>query len=624
MNPIFVSEILREIWKAGVFNEIDVHFASFIARESNDLCDDLLVIAAFLSNAAENGNVGIDINEYAGKKILSELDEKVLFECSEYKQLQEILSKNSMVGRPGDYLPIILDPDGRLYLHRLHLYEEKLAEIILERTKGERIDDTYIARLKPALERYYPDKGAGADQQKLACVIPVFKRFCVVTGGPGTGKTHTVGRMLTVLAEVFDDNKNDKEIVIKLVAPTGKAAARLSESIVAAKKSMQQGLTKKTENKIQQILEKIPDKALTIHRLLGAMKNSIHFRHNINNRLKADVVVVDEASMVDLALMSKLVQALPHDARLILLGDKDQLASVEAGNVLGDVFGDFMGAYSKEFAEQIASVGIAGFDSIAEGVSPGPGDSIVLLEKSYRFDDTGEISSLKDAVNASDDEAVLSLLEKGGTDIEWIEPKTKKNFEAVISRTALSKFTDLSRITDPDQAMEVFNRFIVLCPLRRGLVSVEAINQTIERTLLAGGHIHKYPGVPWYRGRPVIVTRNDYNAGLFNGDTGVIGEWDSEGVLGACFPGRIVNPQRLPAIETAYALTVHKSQGSEFDEVLIAFPFKDNPVLTKELLYTAITRARKKVTIVGTREIIAATIRRSISRSSGLKKRLWR
>ncbi|HSV93663.1 MAG TPA: exodeoxyribonuclease V subunit alpha, partial [Desulfobacterales bacterium] len=408
------------------------------------------------------------------------------------------------------------------------------------------------------------------------------------TGGPGSGKTYTISAIL----ELLDRLQEERPLRALLTAPTGKAAARLQESLRGAARA-------------GAALE-----VTTIHRLLQPVPGTTRFRFDRRRPLPAGAVVVDEASMVDLALMAKLVDAMPPEARLILVGDRHQLASVEAGSVLGDL------------------CGADPHDRATPSVPRPMGPCIVEIERSYRFAPGSAIGELSRAVNAGDARAALAMLadDRSGA-LEWVDPERGSPARGALRRTIEEGHRTLAVADEPGAALEAVGRFKILCAHASGPSGVDELNRESER-LIRPGRRTDAGGSPWYAGRPVLVTRNDYALALFNGDIGVALADPATGRLGVHFPAppgmcRTVAPQRLPAHETAYALTVHKSQGSEFDEVLLVLPERDSPVLTRELIYTALTRARRRITVCGRAEVIRTAVERRIRRTSGLRDVLW-
>ncbi len=484
---------------------------------------------------------------------------------------------------------------NRLYLQRYYRYELRLAEQIRKLSQGQDPIPNLSGENQAALDACF-GKEQERDWQRQAAVLALQRPLAFISGGPGTGKTSTVVRILGLLFSTLGP-----ELQIALAAPTGKAAMRLRESIAASLAALPFS---------ESIKEKIPASASTLHRLLGVRRYSSSFRHNHANPLPWDVVVVDEASMVDLAMMSKLVDALKPGARLILLGDKDQLASVESGAVLADCI-----------------------QALPENT--------VTLRKSYRFN--REISAFARAVNDNDSDSAWAMLNREPQETRAVRRLHKPMADFIASRysrymqQALALPDDHRREDEIRQLFHCFNEFRVLCATRRGPSGVGIINHQVEQSLAASLAAAGYPSLSagWYPGRPVMILHNDYGLNLFNGDIGICLPDRSDGLSAGdprhgfkvWFEGedgslRGYQPYRLPPCETVFAMTIHKSQGSEFAEVLVVLPQADSPLLTRELIYTAITRAQSRVLIAGDQVIFKAAITRAISRSSGLHEML--
>jgi exodeoxyribonuclease V alpha subunit len=575
--------------------------------------DELFLAAALASRYRGEGHICFDLSSMAGRKVREEDPDSPA--CPKLDQWLGRLEEEEAVGKPGEYRPLILD-GSRLYLYRYWDYEKKLVDSLKARVVNDAagVDQRLLG---DGLKKLFPENAAGeTDWQKVAAFASALKRFCVISGGPGTGKTFTVAKILALLLEL-----QPGPLRVFLAAPTGKAAARLQEAI----KNELAGL-----DCPEKIRAAIPAEASTIHRLLKSIPDSPYFRFNARNPLPADVVVVDEASMVDLALLSKLAQAVPPASKMILLGDKDQLASVEAGAVLGDICdtgndhgfsADFSGLYRKATGEKIVAV--------ADGPGgPGMRDSIVHLRKSYRFGPASGIGEVSRAVNEGDSPRAVQLLRGGSCgDIRWRELPRPEDLVSALKEQVLEGFTPYLGENDPSRVFDLFNRVRILCAVREGPYGVNALNLLAEQILRDGGLIRREGR--WYRGRPVLVTRNDYNLRLFNGDVGItLPDPEAGGELRVFFPGAGGIPRkfpllRLPEHETVFAMTVHKSQGSEFDKVLFLMPDRDVRVLTRELVYTAVTRARTLVEVWGRSEVFQAAVSRRISRTSGLRDALW-
>lgn len=596
-----------------LFSEIDVQFARFMTRISSHPDDALFLAAALVSWATGNGHVCLDLEAVAGQPLDSEKDQGNGSFYPDLSSWVKSLERSGVVGRPGDEMPLILDGDHRLYLFRYWEYESLLVERIRELVKSN-AHYRGEALLKEGLAAFF--KGAdttGPDWQEAACFAAATRRFCVISGGPGTGKSTVVSRMLALISLQGSGNP----VQMALVAPTGKAAQRLQEAVRAATE---------VQHFLQSIQKMLPSEASTIHRLLGPISGSPFFRHHAENPLAVDGVIVDEASMVDLPLMSKLVQALPAHARLILLGDQDQLASVEAGAVLGDICDRGMPHHhSRDFC--------AGYHRLTGKVIPeGPGpairDSLVRLEKNYRFGEESGIRSVSRAVNRGEGEEALAILKKGSfDDVSWVTLPGPAALPGALKQRVLSGYRPYLEAQDPERAFLALERFRIMCALRKGPYGVVSLNRIVERILRAENLIS--PGERWYRGRPILITRNDYTLGLFNGDVGLLfPDRDAGGESRALFRKqdgtfRKIHPARLPEHETVFAMTVHKSQGSEFDDVVLILPDQPSAVLTRELIYTGLTRARKRGEIWGRDDVFLEGVSRRIERSSGLREALW-
>ena len=614
---------IKSLLKKGLLCEIDIHFAKFITDFSADKDPDIFLAAGMVSHATGTGDICLNLETRAGHLLIDKHKGRESILCPKLALWLEKLKASPAIGSPGQIRPLILDAKNRLYLYRYWNYENTLSKSIEKRVHSP-VSDLDFKRLKNTLDRLF----AGSDPQeinwqKIAAAVASLKHFSVITGGPGTGKTFTVTKVLALLLEQVSGQK----LQIYLTAPTGKAAARLKEAVEQAKSHM---------NCDDSIKAAIPSEVFTIHRMLKPITGSPYFRHNRENPLVADVVVVDEASMVDLALMAKLLEAVPENARLILIGDKDQLASVEAGSVLGDICDrDVMHGFSVPFMNRLKE--LTGED-IEHGVQTtdarsGLQDAIVVLQKSFRFAVGSGIGGLSHAVNRADTEVAFQMLaDEDDKSITWQSLKADEGLVETLSRQIVSGYQSYLKAGDPAEALQRLQRFKILCALNIGPLGVQAINKLAEQVLSRHNLIQPDAMTenPWYAGRPVLIRRNNYPLGLFNGDIGVtlpdVEAGDNQ--LAVFFAGdrrevRRFQPYQLPEHETVYAMTVHKSQGSEFDEVLFILPDRDFPILTRELIYTALTRARKKITIWGTRSIIRNAIARQIERTSGLRDALW-
>ncbi|MGH9067923.1 MAG: exodeoxyribonuclease V subunit alpha [Acidimicrobiales bacterium] len=622
---------LRELNQAGVLDAGDVHVARRLAalgRESDDL---VALGAALAVRGLRLGHVRVDIatvSRTAAPDAESRVDPASL-PWPDPGRWVDRLAASPLVASGED------DPQERpLRLVGTHLYldrywrQERLVAADLRARAEEPADNVDLPRLRQGLGRLFPGADEAPDRQQLAAATAVLRRLAVVAGGPGTGKTTTVTRILALLVEQAQARGGPLPRVA-LAAPTGKAAARLEEAVREESGKMD------VEGAVQAHLASL--RASTIHRLLGRLPgNQSRFRHDRRRRLPHDVVVVDETSMVSLSLMARLVDAIRAEARLILVGDHEQLASVEAGAVLGDIVGPAAAGLRMRTAAAGALSAVTGHGVTAEanGMTTGEsggaavGDSIVVLTHRHRFGP--EIGALAGAIQGGDADRALGLLRSGGSSVAWIDmdpagvgPIAPVHREAV--RAAMD-LVEAARAGDGPGALRRLSSSRLLCAHRHGPHGAAAWNERIEQWLRAADPTYGAGG-PWYVGRPLLVTRNDYELQLFNGDAGVVVAGTEDGHPVAVFERREglyqVSPARLSGVETVHAMTVHKSQGSQFDKVLLVLPDPSSPVLTRQLLYTAVTRARSHVTVVGAEDSFRAAVSRPIARASGLGERLW-
>ncbi|WP_412105179.1 exodeoxyribonuclease V subunit alpha [Yersinia aleksiciae] len=620
--------LLNQALGDHLLRPLDLQFSRMIAGDNNPM---LQLAAAILSAEAGAGHVCLPLSYlqpdllFGGRQsALSQALWQAAGAPDESRWVQA-LNNSPAVSDGSQPTPLVLQ-NNRLYLQRMWQYEGDVVRFIASDSMATWVNeprDVNETLLRTTLDRLFGLAGTEVDWQKVAAAVAATRRISVISGGPGTGKTTTVAKLLTALIQLSQGQR----LRIQLAAPTGKAAARLTESLGNA---IRQLVLTDDERKL------FPDQASTLHRLLGAQPNSQRLRYHRGNPLNLDVLVVDEASMVDLPMMARLIAALPAKAQVIFLGDRDQLASVEAGAVLGDICRFAEWGYSELRAEQLARLtGCSLLGVIPIGDVPTDAvnvrDSLCLLRKSYRFDEKSGIGQLALAVNAGKSNKALSVLSSTYSDIECFSLADSDDYQVLLEDCAAGYQHYLQLATSGAHAVDVlaaFDRYQLLCALRTGPFGVSGLNERIEQLLHRKRFIERASGPSgrWYVGRPVMIGLNDSALGLFNGDIG-IALYDSEGELRVHFQlpdGNIksVQPSRLPSHETAYAMTVHKSQGSEFEHTALILPNTFMPVLTRELVYTAITRARQRLTLYCSHAVLSHAIRTPTQRRSGLVDRL--
>ncbi|MDE2600211.1 MAG: AAA family ATPase [Rhodocyclaceae bacterium] len=586
--------------RQGLLGELDVHFARLIA--GYDESPPAVLAAALLSQLTSAGHVCLDLAAFAEQPVLGDL-----VSTPPLAEWIAALQAHPACGNVGAYTPLALE-GSRLYMRRYFDYERAVAQAWQSGAPVE-----LSAALQANVAALFPETQSGEDKlrdQRSAAVAALQNRRVLISGGPGTGKTTTLASILALLIEqsqadlpanpgLFDPRPSPMKILLS--APTGKAAARMQDAIREAKARLPLSA---------EVRAAMPETAQTLHRLLGARPQGggMAWRHGADNPLSCDVLVVDEASMIDLALMARLLAALPTDARLILLGDRDQLASVDAGAVFAD----------------LCSAGAA------------------TLGVSFRFGADSGIGRLAALLRVGDADAAIRLLNAANPDLHW-SPDAARPAVVAHALRRYAEFIEQARTVPGSGVFERFAAFRLLTPVRNGPLGVGALNAEIEKGLAALGAIP--PRSRWYVGKPVMIAANDYALRLFNGDIGICVADPVSGELRIAFPAgdegapaatssapasgaprgvRLLAPARLPAHETAWAMTVHKSQGSEFDEAALVLPDEQSEVVTRELVYTAVTRARRTATIWAAEPVLRAASQRRIARHSGLAERLRR
>ena len=597
--------LLRAFNDVGVLSAADVQVAVRLTHLARQPDEWVALAAAFAARGPRLGHVLVDLATIRSTAAVDS-DEPVDLSALPWPEpaawVQRVAASALVaVGEDTDVdvaRPLRL-VGSALYLDRYWREEREVAADLLSFSDGAAavVDE---AALRDGLARLFAGEPDDS-RQRLAAATAVRRRFAVVAGGPGTGKTTTVARIVALLTEQAAA-AGDPPPLVALAAPTGKAAARLEEAVHAEAAALDVD-----EAVRAQLLDL---HASTLHRLLGWRPGShSRFRHHRTNRLPHDVVIVDETSMVSLSLMARLVESVRPDARLVLVGDPGQLTSIEAGAVLGDIVGP-------------AGASGAPSSSIGRG--------IVVLDRVHRY--AGGIALLADAIRGGDPDEVISVLERRHEDVAWIpfdaaDPEAQDALATVRGEavTAGRAVVEAARAGAAHDAIAALGAFRVLCAHRRGPQGVAAGTARIEAWLSAAIAGFE-PDGPAYVGRPLLVTENDYELHLYNGDTGVVVRSASDRPIAAFVRGDDLlefTPSRLGAIETALAMTIHKSQGSQFDAAVVLMPAASSRILTRELIYTAATRARSRLILVGTEEMLRGAVSRPATRASRLRERLW-
>ena len=661
----------------GRLRPLDIQFAkqmrSLCSPELNDQEKDVVtLISAYLSNEYSQSNICLPFTKVSAPDYFGKQTWLLLDGIPDKEKWGDILSRSGVCGSGDTVTPIVFDKN-RIYIYRNWLMEQNVANKIRQMSKSKPQTAKRLIKMRSILSRLFernykllakmlPTKQAECDEnlfvfvcdffdvkddligtldkaeiikvcrakptltnlkklkklipettnlnwQKVSAGVALTRQFTVISGGPGTGKTTTVSKLLAALCELADK----PDFNIKLCAPTGKAAARLTESITTAMSVLPIS---------EDVLKMIPRDASTIHRLLGAVYKKADFRHNAKNKLHLDVLVIDEASMIDLSLMSKLLDALPDDAIIILLGDKDQLASVEAGSVLGDICSFILDGVSDNQKTIIDK--ITGFEMTANEASSEFTDSLCMLRKSYRFHKNSGVGQLAYATNDGDAGRIQQVIDHGYPDLTFTE-LTSANYTQFIKDVAKEYEVYLDLITNKAAPIDVLKEFTdvrILCATREGECGLNAVNDKIETLLDNKGKITRSNTSAWYVGRPVMITKNDHALGLFNGDIGICMR-DEDDKLYVFFEAADNNvrrflPSRLPDHETIFAMTIHKSQGSEFGRTFMLLPEKMSPLLTRELVYTGFTRAKTDLRVCCLLPILFKAASIKTRRDSGL------
>ena len=610
-----ISSQLRALVAKGALRPIDQMLGDFVAQQEGKEKSLAGMLAAYLS-----ARLGQQDTCVAWDQLEQGFGPEYLFPCGE-ALLQGLQNADMVMKTTQDTqadLPLVFD-EGNLYLQRYWQYEKHLSSNLLARAQKKK------ALPEPLMSEYlgqlFPQSTDEVDWQKVAVCVSAMNYLTIITGGPGTGKTTTVAKLLALLQGI--NSRQGKPLKIELVAPTGKAAARLSESMAQARTRLPEALQ-----------ANLPEQCSTIHRLLKSIPNSQSFRFNRHNPLHLDVLVVDEASMVDLPLMSKLFDAIPMHAQVIMLGDKEQLASVEAGSVLSDICQAALGGnkvpdYSLTVVDFLSNVADIQF-SVPQGVNQSISDNLVNLQKSHRFSAHSGVGKLAAAINSGLVRESFALFwDLEFEDIHWHPDKQQSQLVQQLL-PIYKQYIAAVQQGDLATAFGCLSQQQVLCAQKNGKWGVFELNQMIEAELAYQGLIDM--SREHYSGRPVMLSENDHVMKLFNGDIGVVmPDTDNRDVMKVWFVEpdgqfRGVLPNRLPPHDTVFAMTIHKSQGSEFANVHLCLPEKQSASLirglSRELLYTGLTRAKQSFALYGQKEVITHCINTRCKRSSGLAGRL--
>ena len=590
------SGLLARFNDGGALSPLDVHAATAIARLWAETDEKVHLAAALAVRGTRFGHVCIDVANQREALVVEGQPPEVVegLPWPDPVEWTSAVRGSPMVGDGRGEEPLV-QVDGRLYLERYFRYEERLFDLIEARALAP--DAGLDPEVQTALDHLLPPLGDGGPNfQHAAAASALAGRLTVIAGGPGTGKTYTVAKMLEALAHLPGNFPR-----VALCAPTGKAAARLKEVV-------EEHAAGAADPIVRDRLDSIENS--TIHRLLGSSWQRGRFAHHERNPLPHDVVIVDEMSMVSLPLAAKLMSAVRGDASLVLAGDPYQLESIEAGTVLSDIVGP--AADSPARGENVAPASIAG--------------RVVVLERVHRFEEQGSIAEFAGAVRDGVPDRAVSLLDRDPDALHWVRNRSGGAFRDLTGRVLDQRVRLVETASQPgneEAALARLGALAVLCAHREGPGSVEQWRRDIEDAL-----DERFPGLryggEWYPGRPLMITANDYNLGLYNGDIGVVVRTvDGLRVVFERGGLRVFPPGYLGDHSTVHALTIHKSQGSQFGEVVVSLPSESSRLLTRELLYTAVTRASRRVTVVGEEPVIRLAIQRSVQRASGLRSRLW-
>lgn len=585
LTTLRATGALREFEQAGVLAPADVHVALRLAKLSGETNERVLLAAALTVRALRLGSVCVELDRL--HDLAADIEAEDLPWPDPAELLEELRRSPLVVGSAAGPLKPLTLTGPLLALTRYHRQEQTVREVLAERERTR--PEVDLDAVTAQLDKLFP--GSAPDRQRIAAALAATEWTTIIAGGPGTGKTHTAARVLAVLYALHGPS-----LRVALAAPTGKAASRLQEAVgeQAGELGLPDGLV-----------------ATTLHRLLGWRRDSrSRFAHDAHNRLPHDVVVLDETSMVSLTLMARLVEALRPETRLVLLGDPDQLASVDAGAVLADLVARPVTRAVGSGLERAVS---ADLDSLSAAEREQLGGGVIRLRHGHRF--TGAIAELADAVRRGDADAALEVLRSGDETVALYGPDSVDAVRADVAASGLA-LIEAGERDDLVGALRELNAHRVLCAHREGPYGVRTWSRRALEWI--GAEVgHTLDPERHYPGQPLLVTQTDYDAGLSNGDTGVVLR-RGDGLVAAFDRPLLVHPSRLSAVQTVYAMTIHRSQGSQYGTVSIVLPEETSAILTRQLLYTAITRARQRVRIIGSEEVVRAAVERQALRASGL------
>ncbi|MCP4906809.1 MAG: exodeoxyribonuclease V subunit alpha [bacterium] len=617
------GDLLERARSLGLLSALDQQFATRLARLYDEPDDGIRWALAIACRQEAAGHVCADLLRLGREGLVTEVsgEMRVHSVLATHDSLEDWLAEireNALVDSTGDTRdeagaprPLVLDERGRLFLRRAHRHQMELAERIRARATVDslRVDWAWA---ESAIARLMPGSAADDDPARQALRTGLARPLSIVTGGPGTGKTTMVARLIALLIEEASESGGHVPR-IRLLAPTGKAAAAMASAFARGRDLLEVS---------DEVRNALPSAAETIHRALHRQTRPDAFGRPGRIRLDAEIVVVDEASMVDLELMNRLFEACEGIPRVVLLGDPGQLASADSGAVLAELCDDpGLDRPMSVFSVPLAAAGPPSPENAAEGLA----DSIVTLQKSHRFSDSGGIGRLAGAIRAGDAEGVIRLFaDPELPEIERCEVVSSDSLAARLIEESRGMHAEIEGVLDPKDKLDRMGLYRVLCAHRRGPLGVEALCTRLDEA--AAAIRRTTPRAGWWRGRLLLVTRNAPDQDLWNGDVGLVEE--TETGLRALFADasggvRALSAGRLPLHESAIAMSVHKSQGSEFDVVDLVLGDVASPLMTRELLYTGVTRARRTLRVHASESALREMLGRRIQRDSGLGERLW-